>query len=212
MKLNSSEKFPWKKKRLHMDFYKIFRIPIWLTFKVRRILLWIGSFQFASAGKGLYIGKDKVIIGPQYIHIGSNFWAGDRFRIEAHGHYRKDNYSPCIRIGDNVIINYDCHIGAINLIEIGDNVLIASRVFISDHTHGDTELDNLKPAPRLRPLVSKGPIVIEENVLIGEGVSILPNVRIGRNSVVGANAVVTRDIPAYSVAVGVPAKVIKTVG
>ena len=62
-----------------------------------------------------------------------------------------------------------------------------------------------------RRLHSKGPIIIEDNVWIGENACILENVRIGKCSIIGANAVVTHDIPPYSVAVGVPAKVIKTI-
>ena len=62
-----------------------------------------------------------------------------------------------------------------------------------------------------RPLHSKGPIIIEDNVWVGENVCILENVRIGKCSIIGANAVVTHDIPPYSIAVGVPAKVIKKI-
>lgn len=195
--------------KLSIGFFRWLRFPVRL---IRRISNWVRFFRLASVGDGLVIGKDSVIIGAQYIHIGSNFWAGNRLRIEAYDRYRDNHYSPCIRIGNDVSINYDCHIGAIGLIEIGDNVLIASKVYISDHTHGDVDIESLRQAPKLRPLVSKGSVIIEENVWIGEGVAILPNVRIGRNSVIGANAVVTKDIPPFSVAVGIPAKVIKTVG
>jgi acetyltransferase-like isoleucine patch superfamily enzyme len=56
-----------------------------------------------------------------------------------------------------------------------------------------------------RKLFSKGPVVIEDDVLIGENVSILPGVRIGKASIIGAGAVVTKDIPPFSIAKGVPA-------
>jgi acetyltransferase-like isoleucine patch superfamily enzyme len=189
----------------------MFRMPIWGLYIVRRIWIKLVSFQFASCGKGLYIGKDKIIIGPRNIRIGSNFWAGDRIRLETFDCYQNEHYSPSIRIGDNVSISYDCHIGAINLVDIGDNVLIASKVYIADHSHGDVDLQSLNIPPKSRSLFSKGPVIIEECVWIGEAVTILPNVRIGRNSVIGANAVVTKDIPPFSVAVGNPAKIIKTV-
>ena len=65
--------------------------------------------------------------------------------------------------------------------------------------------------PRHRPLHSKGNIVIEDFVSVGEGVVILGGVTIGHHSIIGANAVITKDIPPYSVVIGNPAKVIKTV-
>ncbi|WP_032599622.1 DapH/DapD/GlmU-related protein, partial [Bacteroides fragilis] len=57
----------------------------------------------------------------------------------------------------------------------------------------------------------KGPVVIGNNVWIGEGASILPNVTIGDNSIVAAHAVVTKNIPANSIAVGCPARIIRTI-
>lgn len=63
----------------------------------------------------------------------------------------------------------------------------------------------------LRKLGVKGDIIIEDNVWLCEGVVVLSGVRIGKNSIIGANAVVTKDIPANCIAVGIPAKVIKTI-
>jgi acetyltransferase-like isoleucine patch superfamily enzyme len=108
-----------------------------------------------------------------------------------------------------VNINFDCHIGAINEIRIGDNVLIASKVFISDHSHGDTSTEHMNIAPLKRPVVSTGPIIINNNVWIGEGASILANITIGESAIVGTNAVVTKDVPPFAVVGGVPAKILK---
>ena len=104
----------------------------------------------------------------------------------------------------------DCHIAAIGLVEFHSNILLGSKVYISDHSHGDSSFMTLKIPPFLRPVISKGPVVIESNVWIGEGSAILPGVRIGKNSIVGANSVVTKDIPPNSVVGGVPARVIRT--
>lgn len=103
------------------------------------------------------------------------------------------------------------HIGAINSITIEDNVLIASKVFITDHNHGNySGINQGSPdtIPTERPLHSN-PVIIEKNVWLGEYVSILPGVRIGEGSIVGAMSVVNKDIPPHSIAVGSPAKVIK---
>lgn len=73
--------------------------------------------------------------------------------------------------------------------------MIASKVFITDHSHGEININSLTLPPSSRKIVSKGAVIIEDNVWIGEGVCILPNVTIGRNSIVGANSVVTNNIP-----------------
>ena len=63
--------------------------------------------------------------------------------------------------------------------------------------------------PINRPLFSKGPVVIEDNVWIGDKATILSGVTIGMGAIVGANSVITKDIPAYAVVAGSPAKIIK---
>ncbi len=149
--------------------------------------------------------------GGQYITIGTNFYSGKRLRLECWDSYRGIMYNPKITIMDNVNIGHDCHIGAINYIYVGNNVLIGSKVYISDHSHGDTTLDDLKLPPIDRTLHSKGGVVIKDNVWIGEGVTILPAVTIGENSIIGANSVVTKSFPANCVIGGNPAKVIKEI-
>ncbi len=115
-------------------------------------------------------------------------------------------------IGNNVQINDAVHIAAVENVEIGDNTLIASRVFISDHDHGCYTFLNSESNPEVppiaRPLMS-APVKIGCNVWIGENVCILSGVTIGDGAIVGAGSVVTKDIPAQSIAVGNPAKVIR---
>ena len=166
--------------------------------------------KLKSVGKNFQIGKDFIFKNPQYIEIGKNFSAMDRFRIEAWDLYQGKYYKPHIRIGDNVIFNTDIHIGSINSVIIGDNCLFASRIFISDHHHGNTEFNVMKLIPKDRPLISKGPVLIGENTWVGEGVAILSGVTIGENCIIATNSVVTKNIPANSVVAGIPAKVIKS--
>jgi acetyltransferase-like isoleucine patch superfamily enzyme len=166
---------------------------------------------FKHCGNHSNVSGYALIKNPQYISIGDNFSALHNLRLEAWDAFAGEQFTPLIEIGHNVHFNSDCHIGAIDRVVIKDNVLIASRVYIADHSHGDTDAAAIQKPPGARPLVSKGPVIIEENVWIGEGVCVLPGVTIGRNSIVGANAVVTRDIPADSVAAGIPAKVIKKI-
>lgn len=160
-------------------------------------------------------GKNPNILFPisshglEHIEIGNNFSVSSRFRIEAYSKHLNNCYTPELIIGDNVNISYDCHIGCVNKIVIGNNVLIASKVFITDHFHGEATVDSLIFPPNSREVISKGPVVIENNVWIGEGVCILPNVRIGENSIIGANSVVTKDVPKNCAVGGNPARIIK---
>ena len=91
-----------------------------------------------------------------------------------------------------------------------NRVLIGRWVTISDNNHGYTDMLSLQKPPIEREWVSKGPVIIEDNVWIGDKATILANVTIGKGAVVAANSVVTKDVPAYSVVAGIPAKVIKT--
>lgn len=165
------------------------------------------SREFAATGRKCRFSYPLHLHNGRLIEIGDNFRCDRRLRLEA---FATDGDTPKIRIGNNVHITWDCHIGAINRVEIHDNVLIGSRVLITDHSHGAISAQALATAPEKRPLRSKGPVVIEENVWIGEGAAILPGVTVGRNAIIGANSVVTCDIPADSVAVGSPARVIRT--
>lgn len=168
------------------------------------------SKMFKACGKNFFLRAPLHLIGPCYITIGNNFYAGYRLRLEAINFEYSESQKPVMSIGDNVSFNYDCHVGCSNKILIGNNVLFASRVFITDHYHGEINYISLATPPNKRPIYSKGPVIIEDNVWVGEGVAIMPNVIIGRNSIIGANAVVTSNIPENSVVGGIPAKVIRT--
>lgn len=168
------------------------------------------SVPLKAGGKNSNIRGPFIIKNPQYISIGENFSSLHNLRLEAWDRYGNDSFTPQLTIGDNVCVNSDVHIGCINRVEIGNNVLMASRIYISDSSHGDITEEALSVPPLLRPLVSKGPVIIEDNVWIGEGACILPGVTVGLNAIIGANCVVTRDVPPNTVVAGVPAKVIKT--
>ena len=146
--------------------------------------------------------------GKDGIDFGQDLTTGYGCRIEA---FSNDG-TKVIKFGKNVQINDYVHIAALEKVEIADNVLIASKVFISDLNHGsyngDEKDSNPNEIAKERTLIAK-PIIIGKNVWIGELCSVLPGVKIGENSIIGANSVVTKSIPANSIAVGNPAKVIK---
>ena len=177
--------------------------------------LWSMYFNHGLCKKLYRVGQNvrfsfpTYIIGEKHISIGSNFDSGLRFRLEAIDNHLGVKFSPRIKFGSNISINHDCHIGAINEIVIEDGVLIASKVFITDHFHGDISSSALSLPPSERKLFSKGSVRIEKNVWIGEGVVILPNVTIGESSIIGANSVITKDVPKNSVVGGNPQRVIR---
>lgn len=166
--------------------------------------------EFKKTGNMFNIRYPLYLHGGKHIEIGKGFNSDLRLRLEAYEEHLGYKFSPSIVIGNNVSINSDCHIGAINEIIIGDGVLIASKVFITDHYHGEITSETIYLPPSDRKLYSKGPVKIEKNVWIGEGVAILPNVTIGENSIIGANSVITKNIPKNSVVGGNPAKLLRT--
>lgn len=165
--------------------------------------------RFKHCGTDFWVEPPYYFYGVDHIRIGNNFRSFKGLRLETHSIHLGNSYNPSLVIGDNVSINFDCHIGCINKVNIGNNVLLASRVFITDHFHGEILGSELHIPPSQRSLFSKGPVIIEDNVWIGEGVIIMPNVTIGKNSIIGANSVVTKSFPDNSVIVGCPAKIIK---
>lgn len=188
-----------------------------IILKIKKISedLYQWAWVRSAIKEGLKIGQNVSLGMPVYgyglenVKIGDNFKSGNRLKLRTFNKWGGVKYNPTITIGDNVNIESDCHISAINQIIIGDNVLIASFVYISDHSHGEIIKEELNIPPLNRTLYSKGPVIIEDNVWIGEKVTILPGVTIGENSIIGANSIVTKDIPANCVAAGIPAKVIK---
>lgn len=197
------------KKCLVKYLFKIINSDAYKSHKMHQQNSWAKS-NFKTFGEGSSLPEFYWIKNPEYISIGKRFSSLFNLRLEAWDRFQGDNFTPEIIIGDDVIVNSDVHIGAIEKIVIGNNVLMASRIYISDHYHGDISNKDLEIVPRLRPLYTKGPVIIEDNVWIGEGVCILPGVTIGENCIIGANSVVNKSFPKNSVIAGVPAKLIKT--
>lgn len=112
-----------------------------------------------------------------------------------------------LKIGDHVSIHPMCYIDATGGITIGSNVSIAHSVTIMSTTHQYTDISSpIRDAPVLKMNVR-----VSDDVWIGAGARILAGVEIGERVVIGAGAVVTKSIPAGSVAVGVPARVVRCI-
>ena len=128
--------------------------------------------------------------------VGEKVWIAKRFCF--------DN-GKNIHIGNNFTGNFNLTILDINKVCIGDNVMIGPNTTITAVGHP------LSPKGRRNHLAQGGEVRIGNDVWLGANVTVLPGVTIGDNVVVGAGAVVTKDIPDNSLAVGVPARVVRKI-
>jgi len=164
----------------------------------------------------LFFPRAKIIRLPfdirnkKNIQIGKGFITGTGCRLEAYPEENRDK--KVLVIGRHVEINDYVHITCAASVIINDDVLIASKVYISDINHGNYSGNGLHDSPESIPSKRKNigkPVFIDEKVWIGESACILPGSRIGKGCIIGAMSLVNSEIPPYSIAVGVPAKVIK---
>lgn len=178
----------------------------------------LGQYTLGEAAKNawsllttkLFFPKARLVRRPFYLrgkkHIsyGAGMTTGYSCRFDLGG----DGIT--LRIGDNCKMNDRVHIVAHESVNIGDDVLMASNIFISDTSHGSYGADgsDIDVAPDDRPLATK-PVSIGNGVWIGEGAAIMPGVTLGNGCIVGTNAVVTHSFPDGCIIAGIPAKVIK---
>lgn len=153
------------------------------------------------------------IEGLRNIKVSKRIYAGKHFWLATYEEYYNQSFNPKIIFKGDFSASDFCHIGATNYIEIGNNVLFGSKVYVTDHGHGIYSgndfhsLPNEPPTKRVLNFDKK--VIIGDNVWVGDNVVILPGVRIGNGCIIGSNAVVTKDIPENCIAIGIPAKVIK---
>jgi acetyltransferase-like isoleucine patch superfamily enzyme len=155
------------------------------------------------------IGPKSKVIAPMRLRNVHNIHIGQNVTINKYAFLltlqEDQSVVPRLNIGDGCVIGHMNHITCVWEVEIGENVLTADRVFISDHSHtfSDTTVPILK-----QPIETKGKVRIGSGTWIGENAVVL-SCNIGKNCVIGANAVVLSDIEDYCVAVGAPARAIR---
>ncbi len=158
--------------------------------------------MLGGLGVGAKITNPVLIHGGQRIFLARNVAIRDFGRLEAADRH---GIKGEIHIGEGTTAEMYLHVGAAQRVTIGKDVLIASRVYITDHDHawppGSADDDGRLHAR---------PVEIGDRCWLGEGCVILKGVTLGECCVVAANAVVTKSFPAGSMLAGVPAKVIKT--
>lgn len=166
--------------------------------------------NFAECPATVRFGIVGELRGAECISIGERTLFNDWFFLTAWKNFGGKTLAPKITIGCDCNFGAFNHITCIQEICIGDNCLTGKYVTISDNDHGSTDLESLMHPPLQRMVVSKGAVLIGKNVWIGDKATILAGVSIGDGAVIAANSVVTKDVPAYCVVAGVPARVIKT--
>lgn len=160
------------------------------------------------------LGADSVICFPtntifneQYIQIGQGTMFGPQATLSAGMVPGQTMVSdPVISVGDRCLFGKGSGIVGHLRITVGDDVWTGHHVYITDQNHGYEDLD----VPISRQVMPERAVSIGEGSWLGHGTVVLPGATIGRHVVIGANSVVTGDIPDFSVAAGVPARVIKS--
>lgn len=188
-------------------------LPDLFAFGFAKLMSRVWARQLAQVGPRFHVSAGTRIQGGRFVSIRNVFYAGPSLWIEAVERYAGVDYTPRIDIGANVTCSGFVHIAATKQVTIGDGVLLGSHVHITDHAHGSYAgplQDTPATPPAERRLAGGRPVVIERNVWLGDGVVVLPGVSIGEGSIVGANSVVSRDLPARVIAVGAPARPIKS--
>ena len=183
--------------------------PPKIVIKLSFVRSFIYTGWVASSFKKMdgFVNYTISVTGGQYISIGKDTVIGRGSILQAWDSYQGKKMKPSITIGEKVRIGEGAHITAITDIIIGDGVQTGRRVLISDNSHGDSHNKEELMIPVVeRPLSTKGKIMIGKNVWLGDNVVVLSGVTIGDGAIIGANAVVTKDVPAFSVVGGVPAK------
>lgn len=166
---------------------------------VRLLLCW----RFKSFGTGVRILSPLDLIGPENISIGNDVYVGHQTTLAATP--LTHNRPALLTIGEGTHIGSFNHIYCTRRITLGKDVLTANGVYISDNLH---EYTDSRTTIIRQPIRQIGDVEIGDGAWLGHSCCII-GARVGRHSVVGANAVVTRDIPDYAVAVGMPAVIIK---
>jgi acetyltransferase-like isoleucine patch superfamily enzyme len=136
-------------------------------------------------------GSGRLVVGPWC-------WIGDGVALRSH--------VGRVTVGTKVVIGGGTTLNSHLDVSIGDGALIADDVHITDFDHRTDRLD----VPIKDQGIVASPVRIGADVWLGRGVTVLRGVDIGRGSVIGAHSVVTRDIPPYVVAVGSPARVVRS--
>ncbi|MDZ7841470.1 MAG: acyltransferase [Gammaproteobacteria bacterium] len=175
-----------------------------------------------SMGKGVIVGRNVTIRHPGKIHLGAGVAVDDYAVLDAKGDNNqgifvgenvmvgRSTVLSCkdgdLHIGDNTNIAMSCFIQSARTVTIGSKVLFGAYCYViggGDHVSERTDI----------PVMDQGQVIrgitIEDHTWLGADVKVVDGVRIGRDAIIGAGAVVNRDVPAWHIAAGIPARVLR---
>ncbi|ALR15295.1 acyltransferase [Vibrio natriegens] len=196
--------------------------PMWMNKTVRtvysastsiwnnlvRVFIHTPAFKgrLSQYGRGLYLfGGVPFVSGPLSITLGDDCRISGQTTFSA----RPQSSDPQLIVGSNVDIGWQSTFAIGSRIEIGDNVRIAGRAFLFGYSGHSLDAD-LRAKGFGDLDCDVGDIVLAKDVWLGTNVTVCPNVTIGEGTIVGAGSVVTKDLPAFVVAAGNPARVIRS--
>ena len=153
----------------------------------------------------IYMGDD-VSIGPGSL-LGPQVHYPSGAMRHPDGKYAVQTFDPKIVIGNRVTSTGMLTIAAMQEVTIEDDVMLALNVLISDGMHG---FENANEPYKYQKMWKIAPVLVKRGCWIGQNVVIMPGVTVGELSIIGANSVVTKSIPDRCIAIGAPARVVKT--
>jgi serine acetyltransferase len=154
--------------------------------------------QLRALGPDCVFEAGVLVFHPENISLGRNVYVGHQSILK--GYYKNE-----LRIGDETWIGQQVFMHAAGGLTIGARVGIGPgvKILTSEHREAGREV------PVLFSPLDLAPVVIDDDADLGIGAILLPGVHVGRGAVVGAGAVVTRDVPAYAVVAGSPARILR---
>ena len=175
---------------------------------------------FRQCGSGVLFGRNVVLRHPRRISLGNNVIINDDVTLDAKGTEGEgitigddvfigkgtvlSMLDGTIEIDDGASIGFYCRIGSTTHTKIGKKALIAGYVYIVGADHDSSRID----IPIIdQPTLSRGGVTVGDGTWLGTKATVLDGTAIGRDCIVGAHSLVTTDIPDFSVAVGIPAKI-----
>jgi lipopolysaccharide O-acetyltransferase len=156
--------------------------------------------------QGGYAAKSLIVANQRFIHIGKKVKIKKNYRIECYRTFAGLELHPNIIFEDGVIVGDHLTIFGGATVRIGKDSIFAGNVTLISENHG---MDPESEIPYHAQPLSTGDIVIGEGCWLGQNVCVLPNVKIGNKCIIATSSVVTHDVPDYSLAAGIPAKIIK---
>jgi|SRR5579884_318670 len=175
----------------------------WSRLRTHVFTLLLGS-QFRSFGRGSRITPPFRFSGLHRMSLGENVIIAPDCWIQTVGANVENTVK--LVIGAHCSIGMGASISAAKLVILGERVLLARNVYISDHIHGYADVS--QPVQN-QPIDKIKPISIGKGAWLGQNVCVLPGASIGEHCIIGANSVVNSSIPDFCVAAGAPARVIK---